>query len=357
MSWTRHGILGKTISTLLVALLTAGPGSEIARAASEPIPAPSLGALLSVASDPAGAQVFVDGELRGQTPLQVDRVSPGDHRVKVVKDGYLDNSRLVKLGAGRTDVQVKLTPHAGSMAPRMQVEDRSGGGGGGGKKWALIGLGVAAAGVAAFLLLREKNKPPIAGSINVSPSGAGMAGATSFSFASSGASDPNNDPLTFEWNFGDGGSGSGQTTTHVYNSPGTFNVVLTVKDPKGLSATTSASANVGRNLNGTWSAPRGSCILNPPRISVSQSGGNFNGTFTYGPFGGTTGGSGSYTGTISSSSNFVCPCSVSFSGSLLGLSVSFTGDVDAGLNAMRGTFRESGPGFSCSSSGFSFTRL
>src|SRR5215470_15143349 len=104
----RHGILGRTTSGLLIALLLMGPGLGLGWA-SEPQPDPSMGAL-SVGSDPVGAQVFVDGALAGQTPLQLGRVAPGDHRVRVVKEGYLENSRIVTLGAGHAqNLDVKLT--------------------------------------------------------------------------------------------------------------------------------------------------------------------------------------------------------------------------------------------------------
>ena len=71
MSKRGHGILGRTTSALLVALLTAGgPGSGLARAASEPPPDATTGAL-SVASDPPGAAVYVNGEFQGTTPVNV----------------------------------------------------------------------------------------------------------------------------------------------------------------------------------------------------------------------------------------------------------------------------------------------
>jgi hypothetical protein len=46
-----------------------------------------------VASEPAGANVFVDGQFQGTTPVEVARLAPGDHRVRLVKNGYLENSR------------------------------------------------------------------------------------------------------------------------------------------------------------------------------------------------------------------------------------------------------------------------
>lgn len=49
-------------------------------------------------------------------------------------------------------------------------------------------------------------------------------------FDGSGSSDPEDDPLTYDWAFGDGTSGSGVSPTHVYAGSGNFTVTLTVGD-------------------------------------------------------------------------------------------------------------------------------
>lgn len=43
----------------------------------------------------------------------------------------------------------------------------------------------------------------------------------------------------YTWSFGDGSGGSGQTVNHSYAVAGTYNVILTVRDDRGLSASTS----------------------------------------------------------------------------------------------------------------------
>ncbi len=60
------------------------------------------------------------------------------------------------------------------------------------------------------------------------------------SFSSAG-SDPDSDPLTYTWDYGDGTSATSANTTHVYAVPGTFTVTLTVSDPGGLNAKKSIS--------------------------------------------------------------------------------------------------------------------
>ena len=72
---------------------------------------------------------------------------------------------------------------------------------------------------------------------NLPPTAAFTFGCTdlSCSFNGSGSGDPENGPLSYSWNFGDGSSGSGATVNHTYASGGTRNVTLTVIDNGGLS--------------------------------------------------------------------------------------------------------------------------
>lgn len=48
----------------------------------------------------------------------------------------------------------------------------------------------------------------------------------------------------YNWNFGDGGRGSGRTDDHSYDLPGTYVVTLTLVDPYGRSASKSQSITV-----------------------------------------------------------------------------------------------------------------
>jgi PKD repeat protein len=58
------------------------------------------------------------------------------------------------------------------------------------------------------------------------------------SFDGTGSADPDGDPLSYLWDFGDGSSGTGATPAHPYplpSGPGGYIVTLCVSDPGGLS--------------------------------------------------------------------------------------------------------------------------
>ncbi|MBI3848464.1 MAG: PKD domain-containing protein [Planctomycetes bacterium] len=71
------------------------------------------------------------------------------------------------------------------------------------------------------------NLRPVA---NAGPDQAGVVG-TSVQFNASASTDPNNDPLTFIWDFGDGSpAAAGVAVGHVYTTAGPFTVTLSASD-------------------------------------------------------------------------------------------------------------------------------
>jgi hypothetical protein len=68
--------------------------------------------LLRVSSDPSGARVTVDGIGRGQTPVDIRHLAGGSHVVRITKDGYAGEQRVIRLdGTGRgASVDVTLQP-------------------------------------------------------------------------------------------------------------------------------------------------------------------------------------------------------------------------------------------------------
>ena len=68
-------------------------------------------------------------------------------------------------------------------------------------------------------------------------------------FNASGSSDPDGSIVSFGWEFGDGTTGSGMSTSHAFSSPGSFLVRLTVTDDDGASDSTEQAITVGEAPN------------------------------------------------------------------------------------------------------------
>lgn len=65
--------------------------------------------ILSVKSIPSPANVYVNGEIKGDTPLELYNMPVGEYKIAVKKQGYLDFEKLVALKVGRTsEVEAKL---------------------------------------------------------------------------------------------------------------------------------------------------------------------------------------------------------------------------------------------------------
>ena len=78
----------------------------------EPLPAS-----LKVHSLPDGARVYLDNAFSGETPFSTDTLAPGEHRVRVEKDGFDPMARTVTLDRGESSVEeFRLKSNTGALS-------------------------------------------------------------------------------------------------------------------------------------------------------------------------------------------------------------------------------------------------
>ncbi|WP_461867042.1 PEGA domain-containing protein [Thermococcus sp.] len=66
---------------------------------------------LSVTSNPSGAKVYVDGGYIGETPIEDYKLYTGNHKIRLIKDGYEDYTKTIAIHPGQTTViSASLTP-------------------------------------------------------------------------------------------------------------------------------------------------------------------------------------------------------------------------------------------------------
>ena len=85
------------------------------------------------------------------------------------------------------------------------------------------------------------NQSPVVSAAAANPTNGVASLPVSFTSA---ASDPDNDTLTYAWDFGDGGTSTSQNPSHTYTTGGTFNAKVTVSDGKGGSASRTVAVTV-----------------------------------------------------------------------------------------------------------------
>jgi hypothetical protein len=139
---------------------------------------------ISLRTEPEDVEVYLDGELAGRSPVKIADIQPGEHRLKLVKEGYLDKEEFIILAAGvQSEVSITLEkkvvekkPTVAVTPPEKKPEVKKS------KSWLWILLGGAAAAVVAVMASRGgKESGPAApaetfGSIQVKsyPSGAAI---------------------------------------------------------------------------------------------------------------------------------------------------------------------------------------
>jgi len=106
---------------------------------------------------------------------------------------------------------------------------------------------------------RIANNPPTA-SFTANP----MSGPAPLlvNFDASASSDPGGSIASYAWTFGDGQSGTGATTSHIFTTGGSFTVTLTVTDNGGATASTTHSITTTGGSGCTKTGTSGADVLN-----------------------------------------------------------------------------------------------
>jgi hypothetical protein len=115
---------------------------------------------LLVESDPAGASVYLNGRLAGETPVTLQTIAAGVHRVRVVRLGYLEKRRLVTIKAGtRATLRMRLTDPAPQRAPAaaLTIVVLEGEG--------AVNIIQQKTAVAPVVEVRDRNRQPVSGAI------------------------------------------------------------------------------------------------------------------------------------------------------------------------------------------------
>jgi fibronectin-binding autotransporter adhesin len=125
------------------------------------------------------------------------------------------------------------------------------------------------------LVLTAANVAPVAGSISAAPTSARTGQAVTFSVS---PSDANRDKLTTTWNFGDGASGTGASTSHAYARAGTYQVTATSSDgaaqtqaSKQITITVAAVAGPAFTSLSVKSKQTGTKITGSLKVAISGS--------------------------------------------------------------------------------------
>jgi fibronectin-binding autotransporter adhesin len=104
------------------------------------------------------------------------------------------------------------------------------------------------------LSLTAGNVPPQISSISATPNPVAAGQPVALSITES---DANQDPLATTWNFGDGTTGTGASTSHAYTTPGMYTTVATVSDGLAQVQSTTVITVAGMATGGGTGTPTG----------------------------------------------------------------------------------------------------
>lgn len=113
------------ICLLILALLSAGcastadlSGTSQKKTTPTPTPTPGYGSL-AITSNPMGAEIYLDGELKGTAPLTLTNIPAGKHTLRVTKMGYVESNSTVTV---TTDKETRVSKSLKLGKPRLSLD-------------------------------------------------------------------------------------------------------------------------------------------------------------------------------------------------------------------------------------------
>ena len=196
---------------------------------------------LSVTTDAAGRAVAagLTPSSTGAVQISVTATARGQTAVATISQrNFATNAQAAEAGATTSAGVGGVGPSAGS-------------GGGLSKPVIAVIAGAAAGGAIVAATSLRGNTAPALTAARATPNAALLGTDTPIRF-SVNAADENNDALQYSWEFGDGGTSSEASPTHIYRSAGDFTARVSVSDGEET-ATATTSVRI-RTLTGTWRA-------------------------------------------------------------------------------------------------------
>jgi hypothetical protein len=100
---------------------------------------------------------------------------------------------------------------------------------------------------------------------------------TSLAFSAQGVTDPEGDPITYKWDFGDGTTATGSLVTKIYAVAGTYTVKLTANDGHNPDVAAAQAGVIVRSTTRLWvgTLTCSTCVSRPNRnvaLSMTQTG-------------------------------------------------------------------------------------
>ena len=102
----------------------AKPGNDL-RLPQEGAPVVPFNGRVVVQSTPAGARVFVDGRDRGATPASVSDLERGEHRVRIVHEGYTAAERRIALSPAQPSQSLSVPLSKALVSPKPGLIPRA----------------------------------------------------------------------------------------------------------------------------------------------------------------------------------------------------------------------------------------